>query len=150
MRSSPPFETLALPYLRRVPRSVVCVGEAGPFFKIVERIDGKLRTLFKSYPSGWGSGKTRELPIGPLLEAEIKKVTDGGKGTPYYSGWHVLPTQESCHQYLTKFKNTETKAVVACNVIGELWPKKHSREEVYLAEVIRITRIVEVIGEDSN
>lgn len=124
----------------------------GPFYKIVERINGRLLTLFKTYSKdGDLYGEvTRELPVGPLLEATIREVRDGGSGTTYLSGWHLLNTIEDCHEYLKKFKNTGTKAIVECRVLGELWMKEHSRSEVYLAEAIRVVRVVEVIGSKSN
>lgn len=141
-----------LSQLRRVPRSHIVTTPMGPFYKIVERKNGKLFTLFKTYSKEGDlcGGVTRELPVGPLLGADIREVRDGGSGTKYLSGWHLLNTVEDCHEYLKKFKNTETKAIIECRVLGELWMKEHSRSEVYLAEAIRVVRIVEVIGSRSN
>lgn len=105
------------------------------WYKIVDLKDGKPKTLFHGHTSG------RFLPFGKWLEAEIKEVSDGSRGTPYMSGFHILPSVSDCLNYLRKFKNMAPKAIVECDAII-IWSKRHSRNPVFLAKYINIRKIV--------
>lgn len=102
-------------------------------YKIVEKVDGKVKTLFH------GLNGSRTLPIGEWLTADMKEVKDGTSKNSYTSGWHVLPTVEDCKNYLTKFKNRlDCLIIVECEVDGRIWEKEHSPSPVFLAEHMRI------------
>lgn len=98
------------------------------WYKIVEQENGEIKTLFHSFQ------KSRTLQTECWLTAEKKMVRDG-KGKEYLSGWHVLQTRELCEEYLKRFKNLKTKAIVQCYV-RDVRPKKHSRSNVFLADHI--------------
>lgn len=104
-------------------------------FKIVDLKDGEPITLFHGYDG------ERKLPFGKWIRADLKTVSDGSKGTPYLSGFHVLMSVESCRRYLDRFKNMAPKAIVRCDAMS-VWPKWHSRDPVYLAKYIRVKEIV--------
>ena len=103
------------------------------WYKIVDLIDGNVRTLFH----GLHGNKT--LPVGKWLQAVMKPVSDGG--TIYTSGWHIVPSLEECIGYLNRFKNTEPKAVVLCKA-KNVWPKAHSPSNIYLSEHLYIEKVV--------
>jgi len=100
-------------------------------YKIVDEHDGILKTLFH------GVDGSRILKKGEWLKAVIKDVRDGSCQTYYKSGWHILPTYEDCVEYLKRFTYTDKKKIVPCQA-RNVWPKTHSRADVYLAEYIFI------------
>jgi len=104
------------------------------YYKIVDYEDGKIKTLFH------GLNGSRTLPTNIWLTADQKLVRDGSTGTLYMSGWHVLSTYEECEQYLKKFINIKHKRIIECEVGGELRQKEHSRDNVFLADRIRIVK----------
>ena len=107
------------------------VPEQEYWYKIVE-LDGKgnIKTLFH------GLNGSRILTEGAWLEADIKPVQDGGS-TVYMSGWHIVPSRQECLDYLEFFKHKHNKTIVRCRA-RNIWPKSHSRHNVYLAEQILI------------
>lgn len=108
------------------------------WYKIVDRdAKGNIKSLFH------GNRGTRILKIGEWMEAEIKPVKDGTSKTTYLSGWHIAPSLEECKKYLKYFKNIEPKAIVKCEA-GTIWPKEHSRHNIYLAQWIKILEEVSI------
>lgn len=106
------------------------------WYKIVdEPAPGMLKTLFH------GVNKSKILKVGEWLTAEIKPVKDGTSKTTYMSGWHIVPSLEECVEYLKAFKHTTCKRVVECQA-KNVWPKSHSRHDIYLAEHIKIGGVV--------
>lgn len=100
-------------------------------FKIVDDHNGILKTLFH------GVDGSRVLKKNEWLKADIKDLRNGSCQTYYKSGWHVLPTYEDCVEYLRRFTNLDKKRIVKCQV-KNVWPKTHSRADVYLAEYLFI------------
>ena len=100
------------------------------WYKIVDEINGELKTLFH------GMQGSRKLPYEQWLIADIKEVSDG-KGTVYISGFHIMPTFKETEDYLTRFKNIKPKRIVQC-IVKSVRPKIHSRHRVYLSEMIYI------------
>jgi hypothetical protein len=103
-------------------------------WKIMEERDGMPCTLFH------GVNGSRTIPLNTWVDADMKEVSDGSSATTYMSGWHLLPTREDCVEYLRKFKNLRDKVIVHVGFSGKVWPKSHSRSEVFLAERLFISR----------
>jgi hypothetical protein len=101
-------------------------------YKIVDWKDGAPHTLFH------GVNGSRKMPADEWIVADKKMVTDGSRQNPYLSGFHVMPTLESCIVYLKKFKNVVDKAVVCCEV-KKIRPKPQASGPVFLADKIKIT-----------
>lgn len=100
-------------------------------YKIVEIVDGEIRTLFH------GVNGTRIMPRGEWLRAHECQGQDGTSKTRYTTGWHVLPTYEDCVEYLTRFtKRLDLLKIVECEVEG-VRPKEHSPSPVLLARWIK-------------
>lgn len=60
------------------------------------------------------------------------------KSRKYKCGFHILPKFEETKDILLKqFKNLHNKAIVKCKA-KNVWPKKHSPNNIYLAEWIYI------------
>lgn len=106
------------------------------WYKIVdEPKPGTIKTLFH------GINRSRILKTDEWLKAELKLVKDGTSKTIYLSGWHIAPSLEECLNYLSFFKNTDQKRIVKCKA-KHVWPKEHSRHDIYLAEHIKIEGVV--------
>lgn len=106
------------------------------WYKIVELDkNNNIKTLFH------GINKSRILKVGEWLKAELKMVKDGTSKTEYLSGWHIAPTYEECKNYLGFFKHQHNKIIVSCKA-KNVWPKSHSRSNIFLAEHIIIKEIV--------
>jgi hypothetical protein len=101
------------------------------WYKIVEKVGDDYFLLFH------GVNRTRKIPKTEWLTAEVKTVCDGSKGTEYQSGFHILESYEDCLKYLKKFKNLKTKHIIECEA-EHVWSKEHSRDNVFLAEKIKI------------
>jgi len=100
-------------------------------YKIVEVVDGKVKTLFH------GLNGSRTIPSGVWLKADQKLVSDGGS-TQYVSGWHVLTDYDETKKYLGRFKTrTDILTIVPC-VVKNVRPKKHSPSPVLLAEFMKL------------
>lgn len=110
------------------------------WYKIVDCEAGVYKTLFH------GVKGNRKLKFNTWLEADIKEVSDGSSSTTYMSGWHVLPTYEECKEYLKRFKHIENKRIVKCHV-SEIWPKEHSKANVFLA---KYAYILEDVGNNGQ
>lgn len=79
------------------------------------------------------------MPIGVPIKADRKWVTDGFPGTPYVSGFHVLPTHADAVDYLTRFKDPTAKVIAPVYVdSASLRPKTHSRSPVFLSDWMMI------------
>jgi len=101
------------------------------WYKIVERKNTNIKTLFH------GVEGSRILNLNRWLKSEQKLVKDGTSKTWYKSGWHILPTYKDCVDYLEFFKHRDTKEIVKCKA-KNIWPKSHSRGNVFLAKWILI------------
>lgn len=101
------------------------------WYKIVDYRDGTYKTLFH------GINRSKVLVFDEWLKADIKPVRDGTNGTVYNSGWHIMTSYDECVDYLKKFKNIEPKRIVMCDA-KNIWPKGHSKENVFLSEYIYI------------
>lgn len=92
--------------------------------------NGEYKTLFH------GVNKSRTLPRGKWLRAEVKWVNDGS-GTHYWSGFHVLKSRAECERYFKRFRKRKHRRVVECLVHG-LRPKAHSPHPVLLAAYMKV------------
>ena len=108
------------------------------WYKIVDR-DGKgnIKSLFH------GHYGTRILKMDEWMQAEIKPVKDGTSKTEYLSGWHIAPSLDECKNYLKYFKNLKPKAIFKCEA-QTIWPKEHSRHNIYLSQWIKILEEVRI------
>ena len=98
----------------------------------------ELRTLFH------GNKGSRLLKTKTWVHAAEKIVHDGNNGTPYTSGWHVIPTREEAYEYLDKFKKARRDRLIVVRVwVKEVHKKEHSPSPIYLARWI-------YIGDQSN
>ncbi len=104
------------------------------WYKIVESgEDIGLRTLFH------GNEGSRKLETRKWLRAAEKIVHDGTNGTPYTSGWHVIPTRAEAYEYLEQFKKARRNRLIVIRVWTKgVYKKEHSRSPVYLARDIYI------------
>ena len=108
-------------------------------YRICELKNDNLLTLFHSL------NKTRILPINAWIEADIKIVSDGSKKTSkkYMSGFHVLLNENECRNFVKKFRVPRELVMVECEVNDDLRKKEHSPYNVYLANKMKILRVVE-------
>lgn len=104
-------------------------------YKIVDIIGEIPYTLFH------GVHGSRKLDMNRWMRSESKMVHDGTHGTPYMSGWHVLKSVEDCIEYLKLFKHVSNKAIIECSA-HNVRPKEHSPHPVFLADAIRLDRVV--------
>jgi len=81
--------------------------------------------------------KTRKLPIGEWIDAEIKEVYDGNKGKKYISGFHVFNELEYGKNFKNKFRNPRTLVLVEIEVNGNM-KKKPTNSNVLLVDKIMI------------
>lgn len=101
------------------------------YYKLIDIRDGEPCTLFH------GVDGSRTLPTDEWIQAEKKMVSDGSSSTQYRSGFHVLKTRQEALDYLDKFKHLTKKGIAECHC-RYVWPKSHSRDEVYLTDQIKI------------
>jgi len=104
-------------------------------YRIVEIVDGKVRSLFH------GTNGSREIPIGEWYQANTKEVKDGTNGKIYKGGWHFLPTKEDAISFLDRmFRIKDNRYVIECYVRGDIREKAHSKKGgCLLANEIMIT-----------
>lgn len=103
-------------------------------WRILRAKNGQPHTLFHGYEG------TRALPLDRVLRAEERQVWNPGKrasGSPgFISGWHILPNERECREYLTRFKDHSD--LVVCRVgVAAVRPKPRSK--VLLSRFMRIT-----------
>lgn len=105
-------------------------------YRIVEVKNGQPLSLFH------GTNKSRVLPLGEWVDADVKVVCDGSRGTRYVSGFHVFLTLEEAQDFFSKmFRRRENRRIVRCEAAGLIRPKVHARGVVYLADRIRVTSL---------
>jgi hypothetical protein len=111
------------------------------FYKIMDRENGGLRTLFH------GVNGSRAIPPFEWIKANLKRgAIDGPNSSTYTSGWHVLETQAQAEKYLSKFKNLENKVIVKCRIGSLRWHKEHSPADgLWLAEFIYLCGVVKIV-----
>lgn len=99
-------------------------------FKIVEIVEGGIRTLFH------GLDGSRRMPRGVWLRAVERLVKDGTSKTTYLSGWHIFLSESECVKYLSRFtERRELLKVVSCKVRCTR-SKRHSPSPILLASWI--------------
>lgn len=108
------------------------------WYKIFRQDDkGNIKTLFH------GVNGSRIIPTGQWIKADVRTVHDGSSGTPYQSGWHVMRSVHECLMYLKNFKDVATgKRIAKCSISGTVWPKEHSRADVFLAEWLFVVEVL--------
>ncbi len=115
-------------------------------YRICERKGDKLLTLFHALNG------TRILPTDKWLYADIKIVADGTRATSteYISGFHVLMTKEECRNFSKKrFTSPRDLVMVECEVEG-LRKKEHSPSNVFLANKMKLLRVIEKLELKNN
>jgi len=101
-------------------------------YKIVEVVDGNIKTLFH------GINGSRTMPKDVWIKANEVMGKDGTSKTSYLTGWHILYDYREAVQYLKRFtKRLDLLKIVECNIKGTVRPKEHSPSPVFLAEYIR-------------
>jgi len=97
--------------------------------------DGTLLTLFH------GINKSRKMCRNQWITATKEIVSDSSRGSTYTSGFHFLPTYEEAEDYLTCFSKAtiDKKIIIKCLFEG-VYPKAHSRSNVFLARQMFIMR----------
>ena len=106
------------------------------WYKIVEvDKDGNIKSLFH------GTDGSRILKKNRWMTADVKTVRDGTNNSYYESGWHVIPSYRECKKYLEHFKILHNKKIAKCKV-KVIWPKTHSRSNVWLSKKLIIKEIV--------
>lgn len=115
-------------------------------YRICERKGNDLLTLFHSL------NKTRVIPVNTWITADIKIVSDGSKKTSkkYTSGFHVLLNEDECRNFVKKFRMPRDLVMVECEVNEDLRKKEHSPYNVYLADKMKILRVVEKLHINSK
>jgi hypothetical protein len=103
----------------------------------VEVINGEYYTLFHGI-KGDKNRESRKLEQGKWLTADKKTVKDGSCGTYYESGFHVLKSKEQTEEFLQKMFRIKKARKVIQVFAKKLYPKSHSRHEVYLADEMMI------------
>ena len=114
------------------------------YYRICERKGGRLYTLF--HPFDKESGRSRELPTGEWLTAQIGPVYDGSRktATEYRSGFHIFEDPEECSRFIKMFRAPRELVMVKV-LIGDTWPKSHSRSNVLLTDRMKVLEVVCVL-----
>ena len=107
-------------------------------YRICERKNGKLYTLFH------GIKGSRHMPMNVWLNANIKKVRDGGKKTAksYMSGFHCIEDIDEARDFIKMVRKPRDFVLVECKVSG-VRKKEHSRSNILLADKMKLIKIVE-------
>jgi hypothetical protein len=101
-------------------------------YKIVEVVDGQIKTLFH------GLNGSRSVPKGKWLEATEVMGKDGTSKTSYLTGWHTLLSLQDAEDYMTSFtKRLDILHIVPCVIGGRIRPKAHSPSPVWLSRWIK-------------
>jgi len=101
------------------------------WYKIVEKKNGKFYTLYH------GNNGSRELKVGEWIGSVRKKVHDGTRGTPYWSGWHVIGTRSEARRYMKKFSKPRELHIIPCRARTTIH-KRHCKYDVHLAKQLYI------------
>jgi len=97
-------------------------------YRIVEEKNGEYYSLFH------GTNRSRKLPRGKWIKADLKRVKDGTRGTYYDSGFHVLLSKVEADEFFEKlFREHKDRKVIKVYV-RNIHLKTHSRHPVFLAE----------------
>jgi len=103
-------------------------------YRIVEEKNGEYFSLFH------GTNRSRKLPRGEWIKADLKRVRDGSRATYYDSGFHVLLSKVETEKFFKKlFKKHKDRKVIKVYVLN-IHPKTHSRHQVFLAEQMYIPK----------
>lgn len=111
-------------------------------FKICRLKNGIPAALFHATAAG-----TRAFPVGQVLKATDKLVRDGTGKKWYRSGFHTLPTYETCLGYLKRFTKREDLCIAMVEIGGEIWPKPKSRSPVQLSTEMKVLAVVAKVTE---
>lgn len=109
-------------------------------YKICRLKDGVPAALFHATAAG-----TRAFPVGQWLQATDKIVRDGSGKKWYRSGFHTLPTYDTCVGYLKRFTQREDLCIAEVEVDGEVWPKPQSRSPVQLSTKMKVLRVITTV-----
>jgi len=111
------------------------------YYRICEKKGDRLYTLFHSFEKP--TGKSRELPMGEWLTAHMGPVWDGSRKTAkeYRSGFHVFKDAEECGRFIKMFRAPRELVMVKV-LVGNTWPKTHSRSNVLLTNKMKILEVV--------
>lgn len=72
------------------------------YYKIVKLKETGIYTLFHGFNGK--KKRTKKLPFGEWIEAEVKIVRDGSNSKEYESGFHILPDYKTAKEYKKRFK----------------------------------------------
>lgn len=100
-------------------------------YKIVEADALGYMTLFHSV------SRSRRLPVGEWLEADVKPARDGSGDRWYLAGWHSLPTKAEAEAYLSRFRVDRPLSVVEVEVL-DTWTKDHSPNSIILSRWLKV------------
>lgn len=108
------------------------------FYRICEKKNDKLYTLFHALDHE--DKRSRELPLGEWLEAEVKSVWDGSRKTAkkYISGFHVFEDPDECEAFINRFRKPRELVMVKVEIGDNTWFKEHSPANVILADKMKI------------
>ena len=100
------------------------------YWRLLRDKDSSPATLFH------GVQGSRILPLDEWVDADVRRVDDGG--TPYQSGFHVVPMYAELLRVASRFRNIDDVVVCLVDVAGDVWEKEHSPYAVLLAERMRV------------
>lgn len=103
-----------------------------PVYKIVLKVDNKIRTLFHEVDG------SKYLSFDKWITANKRLVRDGSKSLKYISGIHVFKNKESAEKYLTKFRTKKDRIIIKC--YARNLRVKSSNPVVFLADQIFIPK----------
>jgi len=87
-------------------------------FRIVEMKNGRPHTLFHGIQGE--TRRTKELPTGEWVRADVKVVNDGGGN--YLSGFHFMEDLEKLKSYMASFTAQRTLHII--NILArDVYPK---------------------------
>lgn len=85
-----------------------------------------------------GVNRSKLLPFNTWIKAERKWAGEGG--LKYWTGFHVLKSEEACLKYMKKFRD-KTKARVIIKVLAKgLTPKPRTKVGVFLAKELKVIK----------
>jgi len=105
-------------------------------WRLFELKNEKLYTLFHAFSVN-GGRKSREVPIGKWIDAEIKEVYDGSKSKKYISGFHVFDDINYGLNFKNKFRKPRNLVLVAIEIRGNV-RKKPTNNNVLLVDSMYI------------
>ncbi len=105
------------------------------YFRVFEVKEDLPHTIFH------GVRRSKKLSLDEWIESETKNVRDGSKGKVYKSGFHVIEDVcETIDFFVSRFKIFKNRVIAAVDIDIDagIWPKKHSKGNVFLAKMMLI------------